>query len=101
MKETIPVKIYTAQGQLEANVIKSRLESEGIPVLLQYESLGVVFGLTVDGLGQVKVMVPEPLEAKARAILADLARTRRGRRCRGYAFRYCLKASRKTEPVMA
>ena len=72
MKETIPVQIYTALGQLEANVIKSRLESEGIPVLLQYESLGVVFGLTLDGLGQVKIMVPEPLEAKARAILDDM-----------------------------
>ncbi len=71
MKETLPVRIYTAQGQLEANVIKSRLESEGIPVLLQYESLGVVFGLTVDGLGQVKVMVPAPLEAEARALLEE------------------------------
>lgn len=71
MKETLPVQIYTAQGQLEANVIKSRLESEGIPVLLQYESLGVVFGLTLDGLGQVKVMVPEPLAAQARALLEE------------------------------
>ena len=71
MKEVIPVTVYVAQGQLQANVIKSRLESEGIPVVLQYESLGVVFGFTVDGLGQVKVMVPAPLEEQARAILQE------------------------------
>ncbi len=52
MKETIPVTVYVAQGQIEASVIKSRLEAEGIPVLLQYESLGVVYGLTMDGLGR-------------------------------------------------
>jgi hypothetical protein len=71
MKEIIPVTVYIAQGQLQANVIKARLECEGIPVILQYESLGIVFGMTVDGLGEVKVMVPEPLEARARAILSE------------------------------
>ncbi len=75
MRETIPVTVYVAQGQLEANVVKARLEAEGIPVLLQYESLGVVYGLTVDGLGQVKVMVPQPLEAEARAILEEAQRS--------------------------
>jgi molybdenum cofactor synthesis domain-containing protein len=69
VSEVIPVCVYKANGQLEANVVKSRLESEGIPVVLQYESLGVVFGMTVDGLGEVKVMVPEHLEQEARAIL--------------------------------
>jgi|GEM_PF-729951 len=69
MAEVIPVCVYVAYGQLEANVVKTRLESEGIPVILQYESLGIVFGVTADGLGQVKVMVPQSLEADARAIL--------------------------------
>jgi hypothetical protein len=70
-KEVIPVAVYVAQGQLEASVVKSRLESAGIPAILQYESLGVVFGMTVDGLGRVKVMVPQPLEAQARAVLEE------------------------------
>lgn len=73
MQEIIPVTVYIAQGQLEANVVKSRLESEGIPVLLQYESLSIVFGVIMDGLGQVKVQVPQPLEAEARAILRHIA----------------------------
>jgi hypothetical protein len=55
--------------QLEAHIIKGRLESEGIPVLLSYESAGLVYGLTVDGIGEVKIMVPAGLAAEAREIL--------------------------------
>jgi len=55
--------------QMEAQIIKGRLESEGIPVLLNYESAGLVYGITVDGLGEVKVMVPKRLAEEAREIL--------------------------------
>jgi hypothetical protein len=54
---------------MEAQIIKGRLESEGIPVLLSYESAGLVYGLTVDGLGEVKIMVPEHLAEEAKEIL--------------------------------
>jgi hypothetical protein len=54
---------------MEAQIMKGRLESEGIPVLLSYESAGLVYGLTVDGLGEVKVMVPEHLVEEAKEIL--------------------------------
>ncbi len=67
-QETKLEKVYTASGQLEAHVIKGKLESEGIPVLLQYESQ--ILGITVDGLGQVRIMVPEPLAESAREIIA-------------------------------
>jgi hypothetical protein len=69
-KESVPVTVYVALGQMEANVVKSALESEGIPVILQYESAGIVFGLSVDGLGEVKVQVPPECEEEAKAILA-------------------------------
>ena len=62
------VTIRTAK-YLEAQIIKGRLESEGIPVLLSYESAGLVYGITVDGLGEVKIMVPRNLEEEARGIL--------------------------------
>lgn len=62
------VTVGTA-NYLEAQIIKGRLESEGIPVLLSYESAGLVYGITVDGLGQVKIMVPRKLEEEAREIL--------------------------------
>jgi len=54
---------------MEAQIIKGRLESEGIPVLLSYESAGLIYGLTIDGLGQVKIMVPRDLAEEAKEIL--------------------------------
>ena len=65
------VTVHTASGQLQAQVIKTKLESAGIPVLLDYESAGVVLGFTVDGLGEVRVMVPESLAEEARTLLAE------------------------------
>ncbi len=62
------VAIYTAK-QIEAQIIKGRLENEGIPVLLSYDSSSLVFGFTVDGLGEVKIMVPERFAEQAREIL--------------------------------
>ncbi|MEE8469893.1 MAG: DUF2007 domain-containing protein [Dehalococcoidia bacterium] len=61
--------IHVAQGELAAAVIKSHLESEGIPALLEYESAGRVIGLTVDGLGEVRVLVPRQLAGKAKQII--------------------------------
>jgi len=66
------VTICTAR-QMEAHVIQGRLESEGIPALLSYESLGLVYGFTVDGLGDVKIMVPEHLAKEAKEILVNKA----------------------------
>ena len=62
------VTIRTAK-YLEAQIIKGRLESEGIPALLSYESAGLVYGIMVDGLGEVKIMVPRDLAEEAREIL--------------------------------
>jgi hypothetical protein len=62
------VTVHTA-NYLEAQIIKGRLESEGIPVLLSYESAGLVYGIIVDGLGEVKIMVPKRLAEEAKEIL--------------------------------
>ena len=62
------VTVRTAK-YMEAQIIKGRLESEGIPVLLSYESAGLVYGLTIDGLGEVKIMVPKHLAEEAKEIL--------------------------------
>ncbi len=63
------VVICTVQGELAANIMKSHLESEGIPVLLEYESAGRVYGLTVDGLAEVRVLVPQKLAEAAMQII--------------------------------
>ena len=65
------VEVYTTQGHLRANVIKSKLEAAGIPALLSYDSASLVFGLTVDGIGEVRVMVSEQYAAEARRIVAE------------------------------
>ena len=51
MKNKDFITIAVVYGQIKAEVFKSHLESEGIPVYLQYESLGKVTGITIDGLG--------------------------------------------------
>ncbi len=63
------VEIWSEQGELQASIIKSHLESEGIPVLLKYESLGPVLGVIANGLGQVRILVPSKLAKEAKQII--------------------------------
>ena len=63
------VTIATAQGLLRANVIRGLLESAGIPVMLKYEAIGPIVGLTVNGLGRVEIRVPQEWESEARDLL--------------------------------
>ena len=65
------VVVYRAYGMPEAELIKGYLESGDIPVELDYESAGQVYGFTMDGLGEVRVCVPEENEEEARAALAS------------------------------
>jgi hypothetical protein len=67
------VCIRRCQGVDVAQIYKSKLEAMDVPVLLEYESAALVFGITVDGLGQVCIMVPESYAADAEALLADVA----------------------------
>jgi len=71
MSEERLVRIHTCQGWDLAQIFKSKLEAAGIPVLLQYESAGLVYGITVDGLGAVRIMVPESYASEAEALLED------------------------------
>lgn len=65
--------VYRTAGMLQAEVIKGRLESAGIPVMLDYESLGRVYGLIVDGLGEVRILVPTERAEDAKALLESAA----------------------------
>ena len=65
-------EVCVTSGLLRAEIIKGKLETYDIPVLLEYESLGPVMGLTVDGLGQVRVLVPEDKVEMAQALLEDI-----------------------------
>jgi len=62
-------ELTAVEGSMEADIIKSKLESFAIPVLLQYEAAGRIFGITMNGLGKVKIMVPESFLEEAKKIL--------------------------------
>lgn len=66
------VAVYTSMGPLAAEVVKGRLESAGIPALLKYESVGRIYGLTLDGLGEVQVLVSKDREKEARALITQV-----------------------------
>lgn len=65
------VKVAVNLNPGEAAIIKGRLESEGIPAIVQQEAMGIVLGLTVGPMGSAKVLVPEPLAEQALEILAE------------------------------
>ncbi|MFA5393557.1 MAG: DUF2007 domain-containing protein [Candidatus Ratteibacteria bacterium] len=67
------VVICSANGEVEGNIIKGKLESEGIPVMLRQEAIGKFYAFTVDGLGEVKVLVPAHLKEKALKIIGETA----------------------------
>jgi hypothetical protein len=62
--------VSIASGMINANIIVGRLETEGIPTKLKYEAVGPIYAITIDGLGEVKVMVPSEYVDLAHAVLS-------------------------------
>jgi hypothetical protein len=55
---------------MEAEIVRGRLESEGIPAIIRNESAGQIYGLTMGGLARADVLVPAPLAEKAIELLS-------------------------------
>ena len=66
------INIYTAAGQLEAEMVKAFLESKDIQVILNQESIGRTLGLSAGYLGEVDVLVPESQAIKASEFIASM-----------------------------
>lgn len=64
-----PVEVYRAINEMEAQVIKSFLESNGIPVMLKHEAISSVIGFSAGPLAEVSVLVPESLADRAIELL--------------------------------
>jgi hypothetical protein len=64
--------VYKTEGKLAAEMVRLRLESFGIDVLMAQESLGGVYGLAFGPLGETNILVPESESAAAREILAAM-----------------------------
>ncbi len=63
------IEVYRATGELEAQVIRGLLESYGIPCLLKSHAASSVHTFTVDGMGEVKVMVWKSMAEKAKRLI--------------------------------
>ena len=63
------VEVYRAGGETEAQVIRGLLENCGIPCLLKSHAAPSVHVLTIDGMGETKVMVWESTAEKARELI--------------------------------
>ena len=66
------VRVYIANGKLDAEMVKAFLEASGIHALAAQESAGITYGLTIGPLGEVDIFVPIEQEANARELLADM-----------------------------
>ena len=64
--------VRTVSGELEAEAIRTALESAGIPVRIKMESVARLIAVTVDGLGKVEVLVPPARLEEARDLLATV-----------------------------
>ena len=62
--------VATAAGMTQANLITGRLASDGIRTRLRYEAAGTIYAITVDGLGEVRILVPVTDWERAKEILS-------------------------------
>lgn len=63
-------RLTEIQGRLEADMLESYLEAQGIDVELIQESIGhSSYAVLVDGLGRVQVFVPREKINEARELL--------------------------------
>jgi len=65
------VTVHKTNGITDAEILKNMLESFGIPVRVSYEAAGRIYGLTMDGMGVVSLLVSEDRAQEARDILAE------------------------------
>jgi len=67
MEQLTYEKLVETFGRLEAEMIESLLEAEGIDVELVQEAVGhSIYPVTVDGLGRVQIFVPKDKIREAR-----------------------------------
>lgn len=63
-------KLTVIEGMVEAEIIKSKLASFDIPCVMQFESAGRLYGITMNGLGKVKIMVNAEDFKRAKEIIS-------------------------------
>ena len=64
------VELIRIPGGINAETIVTALRGRGIPARAHGEAVGAIYGLTLDGLGEVSIFVPEERLEEARSIIA-------------------------------
>jgi len=64
-------ELTRVMGPVEADVIKAFLESHGIACILRGQMAQSIYPFSVDGMGELKVMVSEGDYALAKELLAQ------------------------------
>jgi hypothetical protein len=65
-------RLIEVQGRLEAELIESYLEANGVDVELIQESVGhSAFPVMVDGLGRVQIFIPKEKAQEAHVLLKE------------------------------
>ncbi len=64
------VKLVRVPGGINAESLLAALRGRGIPARFHGEPVGAIYGLTLDGLGEVSIFVPEEYLEQAKAVLA-------------------------------
>lgn len=66
-----PVVVWQAANPMEAQIVKGRLQSAGIPAIVRGESMGRIYGFIYGGLAERDVLVPAPLAETAEELLSE------------------------------
>jgi hypothetical protein len=64
-------KVDVVNGDIQAELIRGLLESQGISVLLSQEGAGRAFGLNIGLMGETQVLVPSSQKEAALQILKE------------------------------
>jgi len=63
------VAVSTVQGQFAEEQLRAFLEAHGIPTEVRGETLRMTYGISIDGLGSVEILVPADKADEARELL--------------------------------
>ncbi|MDD5563122.1 MAG: DUF2007 domain-containing protein [Thermoanaerobaculaceae bacterium] len=69
MSDGNEVEVLRVEGAVNAEPVLAALRANGIPAAVVGEVAGRVYGLTLDGLGSVGIVVPREFEQQARDLL--------------------------------
>jgi hypothetical protein len=68
--ESNEVELIRIPGGINAQSILAALHGRGIPARSHGEAVGEIYGLTIDGLGEITILVPEEYLEAAKEVLA-------------------------------